>query len=162
MAMLKNPRAHPTTQTMIEPTHAASAADAVRMLPRGRTDPARPQTSTSTASDTSFAGRLARLTAADASAGTVKATARPDNEHTTRVSGHPYSRILNGVDKGMYLNQLAGNPREGAVFKLVERDDRVFHVYGSGKDKLVVEIKAKPKAAEPAPLPTGGAAPTAA
>lgn len=43
------------------------------------------------------------------------------------------------------------------MFKLVERDNRVFHVYGEGKDKLVVEVKKKDAATSTAP--TGGTTP---
>ncbi|MFP5364116.1 MAG: hypothetical protein ACLGI5_15465 [Thermoleophilia bacterium] len=92
------------------------------------------------------------------STGTVKAVARPDNEHTRKIAGHPYSRIENGADKGLYLNQLQGSPRVGAVFRLVERDDRVFHVYGTGSDKVVVEVKKKDPEAPAASA--GGATPT--
>lgn len=73
----------------------------------------------------------------------AKAEQRPDGEKTKGVSGHPYARILNGDDKGLYLNQLEGSPREGSAFKKVARDDRVFHAYGTGKDRVIVEVKAK-------------------
>lgn len=43
----------------------------------------------------------------------------------------------------MSLNQLAGSARVGSIFRMVERDDRVFHVYGAGRDKLVVEVEAE-------------------
>jgi len=90
---------------------------------------------------------------------TVKAATRPDNERTKKVAGHPYSRVENGADKGHYLNQVDGSPREGAVFKLVERDDRSLHVYGTGKDKVIIAVMKKDKDAE-APPATGGATPT--
>jgi hypothetical protein len=133
---------------MIDPINAASAAAGAR-LSQNTTSAARP---TATRGGASFAGELARYVSTASS--TVKAEARPDNEQTKKVSGHPYSRVENGADKGLYLNQLDGSPREGAVFKLVERDDRVFHVYGSGRDKVVVEVKTKDAA-----TPTGGATP---
>ena len=133
---------------MIDRVHAAAAAQGARLAstnaPTGGASPA--------SSSKSFAGELARFT--NSAPRTVKAVARPDNEHTTKVAGHPYARIENGHDKGLYLNQLAGNPREGAVFRLVKRDDRVFHVYGTGKDLLIVEVKAKAKA-DPAAPSTG-------
>lgn len=135
---------------MIDRVHAAAAAHSARL--------ASTNAPAGAASSKSFAGELARFTRSAQS--TVKAVARPDNEHTTKVAGHPYARIENGHDKGLYLNQLAGNPREGAVFRLVKRDDRVFHVYGTGKDLLIVEVKAKPKA-DPA-TPSGGTTPAAA
>lgn len=134
---------------MIEPTQAASAATGARLLPTS--SPAR---AASTTRATSFAGELARYVSAEAN--TVKAVPRPDNEQTTKVTGHPYARIENGSEKGMYLNQLGNSPREGAVFKLVERDDRVFHVYGSGKDKVVVEVKAKGATGSGSTGATGG------
>jgi len=171
---------------MIDPINAASAAAGARL---SQTTP-RAARATVTSGGASFAGELARYVSAPApstaspstassgtassgtassgtaSSGTVssavKAAARPDNEQTKKITGHPYARIENGNDKGMYLNQLESSPRAGAVFKLVERDDRVFHVYGDGKDKVVVEVKKKDAAASTAPTaPTGGTAPDA-
>ena len=89
----------------------------------------------------SFADELAKSTSTSASS--TKAAARPDNEQTKKIAGHAYARIENGSDKGLFLNQLASSPRLGTVFRMVERDDRVFHVYGTGKDRIVVELKAK-------------------
>jgi hypothetical protein len=137
---------------MIDPTNAAAAVGTSRLTHPNTSAPraAAPRSSAS------FAGQLARfVSTAD---NTVKAVARPDNEQTTKVSGHPYSRIENGADKGLYLNQLAGSPREGAVFKLVRRDDRVFHVYGTGKERVIVEVKHTTAPAYPTP-PTGGTSP---
>ena len=143
---------------MIDPILASSTAEGARLLPQSA---ARTTRAANAGGGTSFAGELARLVSAPVSSASsstsVKAVARPENEQTTKVAGHPFARIINGTDKGMYLNQLDGSPREGAIFKLVERDDRVFHVYGSGKDRLVVEIKAKSGAAAGA---TGGATAT--
>ena len=174
--LLKDSRPRPTTGWMIDPINAASAAAGARL---SQTTP-RAARATVTSGGASFAGELARYVSAPApstaspstassgtaSSGTVssavKAAARPDNEQTKKITGHPYARIENGNDKGMYLNQLESSPRAGAVFKLVERDDRVFHVYGDGKDKVVVEVKKKDAAASTAPTaPTGGTAPDA-
>jgi len=148
---------------MIDPINAASASAGAR-LSQSVTPAAR---STATRGATGFAGELARYVSAPASgtaspstaASAVKAVARPDNEQTKKITGHPFARIENGKDKGLYLNQLESSPRAGAVFKLVERDDRVFHVYGDGKDKVVVEVKKKDAATSTAP--TGGTAPAA-
>ena len=155
---LKDSARGPTTPAMIEPT-PAPVVDGARMLSRSAIAPAVKKPPG--ASETSFAGRLARLTATARPGGALEPAMRPDNEQTTKVAGHPYARIENGADKGMYLNQLDGSPRAGAVFTLVERDNRIFHVYGAGRDKLVVEVKAKDKPGAAA-RPTGGAAPTAA
>jgi hypothetical protein len=135
---------------MIDPINAASASAVARLSQT--TAPAR---SAATRGGAGFAGQLARLTASSST--TVKAETRPDNEHTKKITGHPYSRIENGTDKGMYLNQLDGSPREGAVFKLVKRDDRVFHVYGAGQDRVIVEVKKKDAATPDGS--TGGATP---
>jgi hypothetical protein len=89
----------------------------------------------------SFADELAKSTSTSASS--TKAAARPDNEQTKKIAGHSYARIENGTDKGLFLNQLASSPRLGSVFSMVERDDRVFHVYGTGKARVIVELKAK-------------------
>jgi len=136
---------------MIDPIQTASVADASRL---SHTNAA---VARSTAvRGTSFAGQLERF--ANTAPNTVKAETRPDNEQTKKVAGHPYSRVENGPDKGRYLNQVDGNPREGAVFKRVERDDRVLHVYGTGKDRVVIEVKSKHPDAQP-PSATGGAKP---
>ncbi len=115
---------------MIESTRAAAAAATTAT-------PAPAAAKAEKTTKKSFAGELA------------KAAERPDGEITKKVSGHPYSRIENGDDKGRYVNQVAGGPREGAIFRLVERGDRVFHVYGSGRDKLVVGLDVKPRTDAP-------------
>ena len=135
---------------MIDSVNASTAAAGARLSQT--TSPAARAISTGGAS---FAGELARFVTA--STESVKPVSRPDNEQTKKISGHPYSRIENGDDKGLYLNQLAGSPRAGAVFELVERDDRVFHVYGTGKEKLVVEVKKK--GADASTAPAGGTPP---
>jgi hypothetical protein len=139
---------------MIEPTAVASAAPGAALAHTG-TPVAR---ASATNGGTSFGSQLARLVDGPASA--AKAPTRPEGEMTKKVVGHPYASVENGSDKGMFLNQLASNPRQGTVFKMVERDDRVFHVYGTGKDKVVVEVKAASKTDAGATPATGGAAPT--
>lgn len=98
--------------------------------------------------------------ATETKAGTVEAKARPDGEQTKKVAGHPYARVLNGDDKGPYLNKLESSPRKGAAFKLVERDERTFHVYGSGAERVIVEVKKKDAVAKAQPAATGGASAT--
>jgi hypothetical protein len=41
----------------------------------------------------------------------------------------------------------------------VERDDRVFHVYGAGTDRVVVEVKEQGKGGSTSAQSTGGARP---
>jgi hypothetical protein len=121
---------------MIEPTAAASSA--TRAATTGGTVAGTPASKTAK----SFANELARSVSASDSA---KPKPRPDGEQTKKIAGHPYSRIENGSDKGMFLNQLSGSERLGSVFRMVERDDHVFHVYGTGKAKLVVEVEPQSK-----------------
>jgi hypothetical protein len=118
---------------MTDSTRAVSAAT-TGGLPYATKAPAAKAT-------TSFADELAKSTSTSASS--TKAAARPENEQTKKIAGHSYARIENGSDKGQFLNQLASSPRLGTVFRMVERDDRVFHVYGTGKARVVVELKAK-------------------
>lgn len=121
---------------MIESTQAASAAT------NAGTTPTR---AAAVQGVKSFASVLAKSanTGSSTATTTTETPARPDGEQTKKVAGHPFARIVNGDDKGLYLNQLAGSPRVGKVFKLVERADHVFHVYGTGKDRVIVEVKAK-------------------
>ena len=50
----------------------------------------------------------------------------------------------------MFINT-SGNKRDGQAFVLVRRDGKEFHIYGSGKDRLVVCLKRKEDADETAP-----------
>lgn len=111
---------------MIEPISATSASTT---RPSGTT-----RATSSTSGGTSFSKELEKASTKQ----------RPDGEQTRKVSGHHYAKIMNGDDKGLYLNQLDDSPREGQAFKKVARDDRVFHVYGEGKSRVVVEVKTTP------------------
>jgi hypothetical protein len=65
-------------------------------------------------------------------------------EEIERVSGRRYAEITKGAREGMFINT-SGNARHGEAFVLVRRNGREFHVYGSGKDRLVVGLH-EPKA----------------
>jgi hypothetical protein len=60
-------------------------------------------------------------------------------ESTTDVAGHAYAEIHGGARDGMFVNTSA-NKRRGEAFTLVHRDGREVHVYGSGKNRLVVYV----------------------
>jgi hypothetical protein len=60
-----------------------------------------------------------------------------------------YAEITSGAREGLYINT-SGNARHGETFVLVHRNGREYHVYGSGKDRLVVGMH-KPKADVPEP-----------
>jgi hypothetical protein len=62
-------------------------------------------------------------------------------EKTKHVPGRGYADILNGTRSGMYLNT-SGNKRDGDAFVLVKRDEREYHIYGTGKDREIFSVKA--------------------
>jgi hypothetical protein len=114
----------------------------------------------------SFAGALAKASsksAAETPDSVLDAKKAPKGETSKSVNGHKYADILTGPRNGMYLNT-SGNKRDGQAFVLVKRDGKEFHVYGSGKDRVVVCLKRKddtPTAAPPTntqPSGTTGAA----
>ena len=53
------------------------------------------------------------------------------------VEGHAYSEVTSGSREGMYINT-SGNVRHGQAFVLVRKNGKEYHVYGTGKDRLVV------------------------
>jgi hypothetical protein len=61
-------------------------------------------------------------------------------EKTKHVAGRGYDDILNGKRSGMYLNT-SGNKRDGDAFILVKRDEREYHIYGTGSDRAIFSVK---------------------
>src|SRR5689334_1832156 len=61
-------------------------------------------------------------------------------ETTQAVAGHSYAEILTGPRAGMYVNT-THNKRAGQAFVMVERNGVEFHIYGTGKNRTVVEMK---------------------
>ena len=102
----------------------------------------------------SFAGALAKAaskSSADTPDSVLDAKKAPKGETSKAVKGHHYADILTGPRNGMYLNT-SGNKRDGRAFVLVKRDGKEFHVYGSGKDRVVVCLRRKDDAAAPTPV----------
>lgn len=94
----------------------------------------------------------------EASAGTDASSSSPSSvaETTQAVAGHSYSEILTGPRAGMYLNT-THNKRAGQAFVMVERNGVEFHIYGTGKNRTVVEMKRHtPVAASTTPTTTSG------
>lgn len=83
-----------------------------------------------------------------------------DGEQTNKVAGHPYSKIVNGDDKGLFLNQVDGNPRMGKAFRVVERNDHVLHIYGTGKDRIIIDVPHKSAADAAKPKTTTDTTPS--
>ena len=65
-----------------------------------------------------------------------------DGEKLAKVTGHQYAKINGGDRDGEYVN-LSGNARSGQAFQVVERNGHTFHAYGTGKDRVVVDVTAK-------------------
>jgi hypothetical protein len=88
-------------------------------------------------------------------------TTPPKNETWAPVSGtSSYADILTGSRNGYYVNISQGSSREGEAFHIVKRGGKEYHVYGTGDDKVMVEVgKTKKKdaaAATPAADPASG------
>jgi len=68
-------------------------------------------------------------------------TPRPDgikkNETYKTLEGHSYVEITSGKREGMFVNT-SGNVRNGEAFVVVRKNGKEYHVYGTGKDRLVV------------------------
>ena len=58
-------------------------------------------------------------------------------EEALAVEGHAYSEITKGARAGMFINT-SGNVRHGQTFTVAHRDGKEYHIYGTGKDRLVV------------------------
>jgi hypothetical protein len=71
-------------------------------------------------------------------------------EEAQAVAGHAYSEITKGARAGMYVNT-SGNVRHGEAFVLVHKDGKEYHIYGTGKDRLVVGFHVPSDKPETAP-----------
>ena len=58
-------------------------------------------------------------------------------EEMQAVEGHAYAEITKGARAGMFINT-SGNVRHGQTFTVAHRDGKEYHIYGTGKDRLVV------------------------
>jgi hypothetical protein len=79
-------------------------------------------------------------------------------EKLSKVDGHQFARIKGGDRDEMCVN-LSGNARSGQAFDLIWRDGRQFHVYGSGKDRSVVEVGHKAPSTTTPAASTGSTTP---
>jgi len=105
---------------------------------------ARPKVAQTT-SHHAFAGALAEASSkssANTPDSVLDAKKAPKGEKSAPVAGHRYADITKGPRNGMFLNT-SGNKRDGQAFTLVKRDGKEFHIYGTGKDRLVVCLKRK-------------------
>jgi hypothetical protein len=73
---------------------------------------------------------------------TATDTKAPSGETTEAIEGHKYSDILSGPRKGMFLNT-GSNKRAGQAFVMVRKNGREYHIYGTGKNRVVIGMKTK-------------------
>ena len=84
-----------------------------------------------------------------------RAHGRPEDqpgrgERWAPVEGHSnYADILEGPRNGLYVN-ISGGIRDGMAFQIVKKGEKVFHVYGTGKDRQLIQVAPKDKKAETA------------
>lgn len=100
---------------------------------------------TPTSTPTSASSTSSTSSTTEKSFDTLFAEAQKDlgkGEKLAKVDGHQFARIKGGERDEMCVN-LSGNARSGRAFDLIWRDGRQFHVYGSGKDRTVVEVGRK-------------------
>ena len=109
-------------------------------------------------------GFAAELNKADATKTTTAATAKKapvvKGEKTDPVEGHGYAEVIAGPRNGMFVNT-SGNERHGQAFLVVEREGRRFHIYGTGDDRKVFEVKPQPKQTAPAATTPAATTPAA-
>jgi hypothetical protein len=93
-------------------------------------------TDTKKSSGTSFSAVFKDATS------TATDTKAPSGETTQAVEGHKYADIVAGPRKGLFLNT-GSNARAGQAFVLVKKNGREYHIYGTGKDRVVIGMKTK-------------------
>jgi hypothetical protein len=122
------------TLTSQKTTHAASTHSAARATAANAslfsTALAKASTKATTSSDSSSAQNVSTSTKV------------PKGEKSEHVKGHSYDEVTAGPRDGMFVNR-SGNKRDGQAFARVLRDGREFHIYGTGKHRLIVEVKGK-------------------
>ena len=68
---------------------------------------------------------------------TIPPTSLRKGEKMEPVEDHKYAEITAGKRSGMFINT-SGNVRDGEAFVLVRKNGKEYHIYGTGKDRLVV------------------------
>ncbi len=148
-----------------QPTATASAARPAAQTSQNPFGAVLAQASTSTSGGTAAPAAPAAAPAAPAARSTTSAadrradaehqpaaTRRPRGERYADVKGHSgYDEIVAGPRNGMFINR-SGNERDGMAFVRVQRHGRTFHIYGSGQDRLIVEVRRRPQPVTAAPV----------
>jgi hypothetical protein len=114
---------------------------------QSKTDAATNVASRAAASAAQFSTHLAKASTkatASSSDSSWKSKTPPKGEKTQAVAGHAYAEITAGPRNGLFVNK-SGNKRDGMAFARVMRDGREFHIYGSGKNRVIVQVKNRDK-----------------
>jgi restriction endonuclease Mrr len=137
----------------------------MKVLPTQNGDAAAPRvadTRVENADRSAFKTVLAQASTGAATApGTDVATDDPaavslrKGEKMEAVKDHKYAEITAGARAGMFINT-SGNVRNGEAFVLVRKNGKEYHIYGSGKDRLVVGFHMPSTATTPETGGTGG------
>lgn len=122
------------------------AIDPTSLAKTSSTGAARAVTQSSGGSRTAFAAALKDATAAAEEAKPTGVKNAPGGEKYAEVAGRAYDEIIDGPRNGMFVNQ-SGNDRHGKAFVRVERNDREYHVYGTGSKRQVIYVKPRNTAA---------------
>ena len=123
---------------IIDPTKTGQTTLATAQVARASKAPSASQFATALASATTKATASSDSVASNVSTSTKV----PKGEKSEHVEGHSYDEVIAGPRDGMFINR-SGNKRDGQAFALVKRDGREFHVYGTGKNRVIVEVKHK-------------------
>lgn len=119
---------------------AAAAADeageSMKVLPSPIADTAATRAASSRAASTDKKAFKAALAQASTTEQKAEITLRK-GEEMQAVEGHAYAEITKGARAGMFINT-SGNVRHGQAFTVAHRDGKEYHIYGTGKDRLVV------------------------
>jgi hypothetical protein len=151
----------------VHPSHTGEVA-AAHTAPSATRNAA--TSAAASSSSTSFAGLLAKESATTAP-GTDTTTTTPvattdtaavnlrTGETMSPVDGHAYAEISGGKRDGLFVNT-SHNKRRGQAFVLVVKHGREYHIYGSGKDRVVVALRKRDDAPKASATPTDAAAGT--
>ena len=123
---------------IIDPTKTGQTTLATAQVARASKAPSASLFATALASATTKA-----TASSDSVANNVSTSTKvPKGEKSEHVEGHSYDEVIAGPRDGMFINR-SGNKRDGQAFAMVKRDGREFHVYGTGKNRVIVEVKHK-------------------
>jgi hypothetical protein len=82
-------------------------------------------------------GRGFKAALTEATAETPRPEGLKKDETYKTLEGHAYVEITSGKREGMFVNT-SGNVRNGEAFVVVRKNGKEYHIYGTGKDRLVV------------------------